>query len=201
MEVEQVAQAVGIRPNTARGHLEVLMAQGRVRRTSRQGRGRGRPRWLYSADSPPPSPYEVLARTLAQHVTGGPQPPEVLAAEWLERIPVLPPATTPDEAVDHAVQALTALGFTAEVNTVGDAIAMRNCPFADLVDEFPLICDIHGAMLATVLQQADQSVDVARLDVWARDGVCVAHLRRPDLKPARTIDGRDLATTHLTEGP
>ena len=58
---------------------------------------------------------------------------------------------------------------------------MTRCPYASLVGEFPTICDIHGALLNGILRESGQPIEVASLDVWAREDMCVARLRREDL--------------------
>ena len=60
-------------------------------------------------------------------------------------------------------------------------------PYVDLVDDNPVICDIHAALVGRLLEQTGQPVRVTSMDVWARPGVCVARLRRSDLVPTRTI--------------
>ena len=52
LTIEQLSDATGLHPNTVRGHLEVLVAAGEVRRTTGRAQGRGRPPWLYSAVGP-----------------------------------------------------------------------------------------------------------------------------------------------------
>jgi hypothetical protein len=60
-----------------------------------------------------------------------------------------------------------------------------------------VICDIHTALLSRLLAQTGQDVTVEAMDVWARPGMCVARLRRPDLVPSRTIttDERGVLTS------
>lgn len=200
LSVEDVAARLASRPSTVRTDIEVLRATGALERSPLPGAGRGRPRWGYSiADTT--SPYEVLARALAQHVSGGPTPPDVMAEEWLGRIPDHPRATTPDEAVAQAAASLDSLGFTVEVNRLGDEITMTHCPYAQLVGEFPMICDIHGALLSGILRDSGQDVEVESLSVWAREGMCVARLHREDLRPFHTIHGSDLLGVVTEEGP
>ena len=82
----------------------------------------------------------------------------------------------------------------------GDEITMTRCPYASLVGEFPTICDIHGALLNGILRESGQPIEVASLDVWAREDMCVARLRREDLRPLRTIQGSDLLGVTPAEG-
>ncbi len=200
LTVDQLAERLEMRPSTVRADLEVLRATGAIDRTTLPATGRGRPRWGYSLSSVGASPYEVLARALAHHMSGGPTPPEVMAEEWLSRLPEHATAATPDEAVAQAAASLHALGFSVEVNPRGDEITMTRCPYASLVGEFPTICDIHGALLNGILRESGQPIEVASLDVWAREDMCVARLRREDLRPLRTIQGSDLLGVTPAEG-
>ncbi len=99
-----------------------------------------------------------------------------------------------DEAVDQAAEALTAFGFDAVRNPVGDQLTLRSCPYASMVEEQPVICDIHAALLSEVLSRSGQPITVERLDVWPRPGLCVAHLDRPDSAPAWSVSPESDAT-------
>lgn len=189
VSVEQIADRTGLHANTVRGHLDVLLATGVVTRERADAHGRGRPRWLYRSAAPAASPFHFLAEALTAQLarTQDPGLADSAAERWAHALPHLPTAKTPDEAVAEAADALNRLGFAAEPNAVGDAIAVTQCPYADLVDDNPVICDIHTALLVRLLEQTGQPVTLEAMDVWARRGVCVARLNRPDLETARTI--------------
>ena len=59
--------------------------------------------------------------------------------------------------------------------------------------EHPVICDIHAELLGEVLARTTQPVTLASLDVFPRPGLCVAHLRRPDVDPEWTVELPDPA--------
>lgn len=202
LAIEELARDLHLKASTVRADLELLRASGEVDRTALAREGRGRPRWGYVASVEAPHPYEVLARALAHHIADDATVrglvPDELAAEWLARIPEHDPAENPDQAVNQAARSLESLGFGVDVDPVGRHITMTGCPYADMVDDFPMICDVHGALLRGVLADADQGVEVERIDVWARPGMCVATLSRPDLRPERTIHAADL--DHVTSG-
>ena len=88
----------------------------------------------------------------------------------------------------QATRVLTDFGFEAVRNPVGDEITLRACPYAELVHEHPVICDIHAELLGEVLARTTQPVTLASLDVFPRPGLCVAHLRRPDVDPEWTVE-------------
>jgi predicted ArsR family transcriptional regulator len=187
VRVEDVAEAVGLHANTVRGHLDALLASGRVSRSTDQRSTRGRPHWLYSAAAS--ATIRDLARALDAELDSAraPDMARLAAATWAEAGPDVVPASTLDEAVDAATSALTDFGFDAVRNPVGDEITLRSCPYAAMVDEHPVICDIHAALLGEVLARTGQPVVVEQLDVFPRPGLCVAHLARPDVAPAWSV--------------
>jgi predicted ArsR family transcriptional regulator len=110
-------------------------------------------------------------------------------------------ASTPDQAVDQAVESLRAVGFSAEASPLKDSITIGACPFAALVDEHPIICAIHTELLSTVLSASGQEVEVEAMDVWVTPTLCRARLARPDQTPARTIDPKAYGTQLTTAVP
>jgi predicted ArsR family transcriptional regulator len=187
VRVEELSEAVGLHPNTIRGHLDALLASGRISRTPDQRETRGRPHWLYTATSP--GPIRDLARALDAELdsASASDVARLAAATWAESGPSVEPADSLDAAVDAATSALTDFGFDAVRNPVGDEITLRSCPYADLVEEHPVICDIHAALLGQVLRRTKQPVGLSQMDVFPRPGLCVAHLDRADAKPAWSV--------------
>ncbi len=202
LSVEDIAEQSGLHANTVRGHLEVLLATGDVMRESAGIAGRGRPRWLYRSSTPAVSPFQFLAEALTAQLARIEEPllAESAAQQWADALPSLPVAESPDEAVAETAAALTRLGFAAEVCRAGEAIDLTACPYADLVDDNPVICDIHAALVVRLLEQTGQPVALESMDVWARPGLCRARLSRPDLRPARTIEISLAGTVIPAEG-
>lgn len=188
VRVEEIADAVRLHANTVRGHLDALLAAGRISRVPDQRSTPGRPHWLYSATAS--DSVRELARALEQALdrAEAPDGARLAAATWAEAGPEVAAATTPDEAVDAATEALSHHGFDAVRNPVGDEITLRACPYLELVDDHPVICDIHAELLAEVLKRTGQPVSVERLDVFPRPQMCVARLRRPDTEPVRVVE-------------
>jgi predicted ArsR family transcriptional regulator len=192
LTIDRLCRLSGLHANTVRAHLEVLHAAGRVARRPGPPRGPGRPPWLFTVAESARSARASLSAELSAGLDGAPAPgfaPEA-ARRWAEAAGprAEAPAADPDEAVRRAADALEALGFDARVDSVGDRIELRSCPYAELVADRPLICDIHAALLGELLAGSGQPVALRRLDVSIRPGLCVAHLDRPDLAPVRTID-------------
>ncbi len=191
MSVEDISVVTGLHGNTIRTHLEVLRASGRVERTREVADGRGRPKWLY-APSTRNDPYHRLSQDLVAALDDAdPATAEEAAQRWRGADQVVhQPVDTPDEAVAVAAASLEQLGFEVEVSPVGDTVYLSGCPYAGLVAEHPVICDIHARALEQVLAGTEQDVQLASLDIYPRPGVCVAHLRRDDTRPARVVRGK-----------
>jgi predicted ArsR family transcriptional regulator len=191
MSLEDLSGMTTLHVNTIRTHLDVLRAAGRVERTRGVVGGRGRPRWLYAAVRD--DAYTELAQDLvaALEQADDAQTAEEAAQRWRRADGISQSAVAdPDEAVAVAARALEDLGFDVETSPVGDAVYLGNCPYAALVAEHPVICDIHARALEQVLEGTGQDVELESLDVFPRPGVCVAHLRRKDVDPAWVVRGR-----------
>jgi len=189
LTVEMIADATGLHANTVRGHLDVLLAGDVISREPADSLGRGRPRWLYRAASPKASPFQFLAQALTVQLARADSAEfaDDAAERWSKALPDLPVAFSPDEAVAETTDALNRLGFHATASPVGDAISVTACPYAALVDDNPVICDIHTALVVRLLDQTGQPVTLDSMDIWARKGMCVARLKRPDIAPSRVI--------------
>jgi predicted ArsR family transcriptional regulator len=199
--VEVIAEQTGLHPNTVRGHLDVLLASEVISREAADAQGRGRPRWLYRSAKPKASPFQALAEALSIQLTqvGDPAMAGRAAEQWAHALPDLPKAANPDEAVAEATDALVRLGFDAQASPLGDVISVTGCPYAELVAANPVICDIHTALVGRLLKQTGQPVTIESMDVWARPGMCIAKLRRPDLKPSWTVTADERGTITSNE--
>ncbi len=203
--IDELSAIVGLHANTVRAHLDVLVAAGHVERIQGRPQGRGRPPLAFKAMADARAPYDELSRVLSESlgVANAPELARRTAEQWAQSLEPRPIATTADQAVDHAVESLHSVGFSAEASPLKDSITIGACPFAELVDEHPIICAIHTELLSTVLSASGQEVEVEAMDVWVTPTLCRARLTRPDLTPARTIDpkayGADPATAIPTE--
>ncbi len=187
--IDWLCEKTDLHANTVRGHLDVLMAAGHVIREPDQASGRGRPRMLYRAGSSAAGVYAELVNVLVDDLGHSTDTTlvEDAAAAWAEVVDSGGPVTTIDDAVERAADALDSLGFTADISPVGDTLTLGTCPYAELVAEQPVICEIHTAMLGELLNRTGQPVSVSEMEVWAAPGLCRARLSRPDLGPARVI--------------
>jgi predicted ArsR family transcriptional regulator len=208
MLIEDLCSATGLHANTIRGHLDVLVASGEVSRSRAPAQGRGRPPWLYSAAEREHSMVDDLRAMLDAQLAVQDATDEAFVADaaerWAEAMgPDFSPRTvsTPSEAVEAATEALDAVGFAAQVSPLGDSIALRACPYASLVADHPVICDIHTALLTDLLHRTGQGVEVEQMQVWATPSACLVRLRRPDMTPERVITPPDPAPATSSDKP
>ena len=174
VRVEDIAEHVGLHPNTVRSHLDLLLAAGHVSRIPDRRTTRGRPRNLYSAETA--NTVDELARALEEELelASASEVARRAAAAWASAGPDVPQVASIDEAVDFATDAMRTLGFDAVRNPVGDQITLRTCPYIDLVREHPVICTIHAELLSEILARTGQPVSMEALDVFPRP------LRKPE---------------------
>jgi predicted ArsR family transcriptional regulator len=150
----QAAEAVGVQRGLAAFHLDKLVEAGLLeasfrRLGERRGPGAGRPAKLYRrasgevAASLPPRTYETAAHLLAEAVDQAGADLELQAA-----------AGRAGQAAGRAGQAIEAVlearGY--EPYRDGAALRLRNCPFAHLAREFPvLVCSMNLALVEGLL--------------------------------------------------
>ncbi len=192
LTVPDLCQRTGLHANTVRSHLALLVEMGRVERVS-EGRTRpGRPRLLYRAvpQVTPDDPYRALAAELAAGIASadpGDSPGQAagrrLARKQREKLGG-PATVTAEESVEMAVEGLEVLGFETTTDPLGDRLYLSVCPFVEMAREDRSICRLHHEMLHGFFGELDAGVTVRRLDVFVKGDLCVAHLDRPDLRPA-----------------
>jgi len=187
---------VGVTCNTARVHLEVLVAAGLVSRRLEKRRVRGRPRVLYEAarrtarssgEGLAGAGYRDLARLLAGQIA---ESTDVRSqafragARWASALEARPLPARPlssGEAVAAATELLDELGFEPELDPTTDPgrILLHHCPFAEVAREHrSVICGVHLGMLEAAFERFDASVVVDGLDSFVEDDplLCVVRL-------------------------
>ncbi|WP_236831132.1 metalloregulator ArsR/SmtB family transcription factor [Blastococcus sp. KM273128] len=197
MTIAGLAAETGVHPNTAREHLDALVARGLATRERAAATGRGRPAWRYSAvdDRPEPDPrvrdYAGLATALAGHLARtSPNPAgEGLAAGWawgrsLTADRPSPPAASPRHQV---VALLEELGFAPEADPAATTVALRRCPLLDAAREHPqVICQVHLGIVRGALEQHGGDPEPTDLLPFAEPGACRLHLDTRSLAVERT---------------
>ncbi|MGD9796668.1 MAG: helix-turn-helix transcriptional regulator [Acidimicrobiia bacterium] len=170
----EVAETLGLHPNTVRPHLERMREVGLLQ-VEAEGRGAiGRPHHRYSLapDAPglglEPPAMPLLARLLVEVAASAGAGPEEAAEigrsqgrDAAERLGA-GPATAPtgpddpddDDAASRCIAALVAeldhLGYDPALATddSGVTVAFAHCPFADLAESHPeIVCHIHRGLV------------------------------------------------------
>jgi predicted ArsR family transcriptional regulator len=194
--VDEIAERVGLHPNTARFHLDGLVEAGLAARETEDRELPGRPRALYTA-SPDSAPagrrsYRLLAEILTSylaHETKNPQQAALKAGEAWGRFLTERPA--PFRLVDAAgatrqlVETLDEIGFAPEAVTTGRKrqILLHHCPFRETAEKHgDVVCSIHLGLMQGMLSELDAPLEAKRLDAFVEPTVCVAHLAARDTK-------------------
>lgn len=189
LSVADLAERLGVHPNTARFHLDALAEAGQVERVSAVQAGPGRPALAYQArpgmDREGPRSYRLLAEILAGNLATGPEP-VTRAIEagrtwggFLVDRPSPSEAVTREAAVHRLVRLLDDLGFAPEEGPA--QIGLRHCPFLELVaTQGKVVCPLHLGLMQGAMAAIGAPVTVDRLDPFAQPDRCLAHLATAD---------------------
>jgi predicted ArsR family transcriptional regulator len=199
--VTDVADRVGLHSNTARFHLDGLVAAGLAERAIEDREVPGRPRTLYTAraDATPTGrrSYRLLAEILTSFLSAQtPQPAKsaLKAGNVWGRYLADKPA--PFQRVDSAaatrqlVATLDEVGFAPEAVTAGRKrrILLHQCPFREVAKSHgEIICSIHLGLMQGLLGALDAPLEAQRLEPFVEPSLCVAHLVS---KPGPARSGR-----------
>ena len=216
--IAQIADELGVHPNTVRFHLDTLIEEGRVEHTEPDHKGRGRPALMFRAirqmDRGGTRRFRLLAEILTIGLAADSDPSgKALAAgrAWGQRLRSLHhPARPVDvaESTGHLLEMLDELGFEPErlePDVVGDEqLGLRHCPFLELAEtSTQVVCPIHLGLMQGALESWDSPVTVDRLDPFTEPDLCVAHLK-PLSRNGSSVDpsppaavGVDGVTSHL----
>ncbi|MGH8963405.1 MAG: helix-turn-helix transcriptional regulator [Jatrophihabitantaceae bacterium] len=190
LDVGQVAAQVRLHANTARFHLDGLVAAGLATRASEDRELPGRPRTLYSA-SPDSArvgrrSYRLLAEILTSYLaseTRRPAQAALKAGEAWGRFLASPrpPFRRVDVAgaTEQLVQTLDEIGFAPEAVTKGRKrqVLLHHCPFRETAEEHrDVVCSVHLGLMRGLLDQLDAPLEAQRLDPFVEPTLCVAHL-------------------------
>lgn len=189
--VGEVAEVLGVHPNTVRFHLDALVADRQVERTMHQPEGPGRPRALYAPtpgmDRAGARDYRLLARILASSLSAhGPaaaaESARVAGRAWGRHL-IASPAPFRQVSEAEATQRLTglldALGFAPEPGTGDQAelLRLRHCPFLELAEEFgTVVCPLHLGLMQGALEELGAPVTAAGLEPFGEPDACLVRL-------------------------
>lgn len=207
LSIAQIADELGVHPNTVRFHLDTLVEEGRVEHTEPDHKGRGRPALMFRAirqmDRGGTRRFRLLAEILTIGLAADSDPSgKALAAgrAWGHRLrPLHQPAGCVDaeESTGHLLEMLDELGFEPErlePDAGGDELlGLRHCPFLELAEtSTQVVCPIHLGLMQGALEAWDSPVTVDRLDPFAKPDRCVAHLK------SATLNGVSVDSSHPT---
>ena len=189
--VREVAQRMGLHPNTARFHLEALVEAGLATRETEERETPGRPRIGYRAvaDGPAgPRRYRLLAEMLTSLIAGTMPDPasgsEEAGREWGGYLTDQPPPyqrQTAAGAVDKLVGILADLGFSPQAapgpGTGQFQLHLRQCPFREVAERHrEVICSLHLGLMRGALDRMRAPVTADRLEPFVEPALCIATL-------------------------
>ena len=159
----EIADTLGLHPNTVRPHLERMREVGLLE-VAAEGKGTvGRPQHRYTVapDAPSlglePPAFPMVARMLAEvAASAGVAPDSMVAAgagQGREMASGRPPGRACNEAL---VSMLSELGFDPASVTEGDmtTIVFTHCPFQQLAETHPeIVCNLHRGLIEGFLEQ------------------------------------------------
>lgn len=159
-----IAEVLGLHPNTVRPHLERMREIGLLDGETDNRGSVGRPQHRYSlaADAPAlgldPPAYPLVARLLAEAAAQAGVTPDGAAETAADHGRALAAASRPAgrRCVEALTEALAELGFDPAVAEGGDlvTIAFAHCPYRDLAEAHPdLVCHLHRGMIEGFVEQ------------------------------------------------
>jgi predicted ArsR family transcriptional regulator len=194
--VREVAQRMGLHPNTARFHLEALAEAGLAVRETEDRETPGRPRMGYRAAADGPAGrrrYRLLAEMLTGLIAGTmPEPgraAEEAGREWGAYLTEQPPPyrrPAAEEAVAELTAIMEGLGFSPRAEADEDGqyrLGLRHCPFREVAEHHQgVICALHLGLMRGALARMRAPVTVGRLEPFVEPSLCIARVtaRSPD---------------------
>ncbi|ABL79442.1 MULTISPECIES: helix-turn-helix domain-containing protein [unclassified Nocardioides] len=190
MSILDLAHQLGLHANTVRFHLQVLADSGRVERVEPTRSSPGRPPLMFRAhrgmDPAGPRNYQLLADALATRLSADNESTDKAVEAgraWGHRLAAgtrsTTAVTTDDQATDQLVEMLGELGFSPQRRSSGRRaqIALRHCPFLDLVPEHEnVICPVHLGLMQGAMAAMSAAVTIERLEPFAEPDLCLAHV-------------------------
>jgi predicted ArsR family transcriptional regulator len=186
--VPELADRVGLAPNTVRLHLDQLVDAALVTRERAEPTGRGRPRQLYTAvpdADVSDGAYRELARLLADTLAsvGPAAEPAAMATgrTWGSELVAMNPdgdgATGRDDGAEQVVALMDDLGFEPRLTPDRSAVEMHHCPFHQVAQQHSdVVCGLHLGLMQGALQQLGSGLHATRLQPFPTPRTCLAHL-------------------------
>ncbi|MFP5486814.1 MAG: helix-turn-helix transcriptional regulator [Acidimicrobiia bacterium] len=159
LTTSEIADTIGLHPNTIRPHLERMRDAGlvEVRAGARGEIGRPQHRYSLAADAPSLGLEPPVMPVLAQMVLSmaerlGASPDDAAAVGRDEGVRRAAPYVSAPSTLEAVVSDLDRLGFDPVVSEGDDdtaVVAFANCPFGGLAEQHPdLVCGLHRGLIA-----------------------------------------------------
>lgn len=172
LTAQQIGEAFGIHPTTARFHLEHLVEQGEAARqrndSEGQSAGRGRPAVIYSPTSTDHAQEDMIsslctALETACPDTGSRSRAALKAGQVWGRTLARRGRANTEKGVSSSMaqtllNTLSTMGFapvTAEPDSA--SLYLASCPFLDSVNAHPIICTIHLGMVQGIVEGSSKA--------------------------------------------
>jgi predicted ArsR family transcriptional regulator len=183
----EVAAKAGLRPSTARSHLDILVDAGLLVKARASAGLPYRPAWRYRCVTADPAPtiYRLLLGAVLDDLAAGGDDDRGDAAtigqEWGRALA----AEHDGDTGERLLAVLDALGFSpGAVPPEATEVHLYTCPYLQLVRRHPdAMCRLHAGLLDGVLQQAGGRGGTVVLEPFAAADACVVRLRRPRQAP------------------
>jgi predicted ArsR family transcriptional regulator len=187
---KEIAGQAGLHPNTARFHLDALVAAGLASRAPQARPGPGRPTMAYRAleagGAAGQRRYRLLAEMLASLIAGVMPEPGKAAAEagrawgrYLTEQPAPFERVDADQAIRRLTATLEEMGFAPDP-PAGEArpqVRLRRCPFRDVAQNHQdVVCQLHLGLMQGALAQMRAPVTADALQPFAGPSLCIAQL-------------------------
>jgi predicted ArsR family transcriptional regulator len=191
-----LAAVTGLHLNTARFHLDALVAERLADRSAEEREVPGRPRILYTTRGALPGPrsYGLLAEMLTGLVTSltgdaGPAATEAGRAWGRHLVERAAPSerVTAAEAIARLGRVLDAVGFSPEVRPRRGRdvdVRLHHCPFREVAERHTdVVCEIHLGLMQGALAELQAPVSATSLQPFVAPDLCVARLRTAERTP------------------
>lgn len=192
----EIAELLGMHVNTARGHLDELVARNAVRVVTAPARGRGRPSLIFQVRVPDnrsiAEEYVALIGVLAEMIADKEKFTEEdyqraveIGRRWAQTMDMsdsLDP--TVNDPMTPLFRKLRDMGFDPAIlpreleNTGSTAVDLHACPFvANGVSPTPFVCAIHDGFLQETLDSQTEEKLQLKLIPLNRNGICQVAVR------------------------
>lgn len=197
LTITELAERMGLHPNSVRESMAVLVEQGLVARRRQPTLGRGRPSWTYESIAPTQTAalsreFADMTTAVADHLSSSVPDPRGAAhdigARWGRRmLDTLPAAGTAQTSAEdrsrpevHASTIrlfMSSLGYQALADDEAARLTLYQCPLrAEGSVPSPLVCEMHRGMLDEVLGALSDGTVGASLTPFAGPDYCTVEL-------------------------